>query len=181
MPVPYSPTKTPRATPRSCRACMAGQPRRQAPAHRGTGRVQVTPQARPARASLRFSAGSGPRAPSPPCQYTQPRPWPQGHTAPESGPSSGSESDGNKCTPGRAGGRALARRRGDRSRTAGAPALPSGPGRLVPAGGRATAGAPRAGPPGAALPGCRRRRLPVTPDPVARRHSVSRNTILFKP
>ena len=136
MPVPFSPTKKPSATPRSCRACMAGQPRWEAPAHwhwqsssssYSWGSLRV-----------RFSAGSGPgpRAPNPPCQYTQPRH--QGHTAPESGPSSGSESDGNKCTPGRAGGRALARRRGGRSRTAGGPAMPSGPGPLVPAGGRAT-------------------------------------------
>ena len=127
--------------PRPCRACRAGQPRRRA----GRRRPRVlTP--------LRFSAGPGPKAPSPRCQYTQLRP--QGpvtaragsrrvRRSQSAGPSSpvpardpsltATSAPGPRAGP--AGGPGLA---AARSRTAGAPALPSGPGRLVPAGGRAT-------------------------------------------
>ena len=123
--IQYTTVQYPDNTDKRCRAANNRAPERLQvciqPKHRGTADDQPShcvtgsqgragPPALPGCAGtgprgchrpLRFSAGSGPgpRAPSPPCQYTQPRP--QGHTAPESGPSSGSESDGNKCTPGR--------------------------------------------------------------------------------
>ena len=98
--------------PRPCRACRAGQPRRRA----GRRRPRVlTP--------LRFSAGPGPKAPSPRCQgpVTARAGSRRVRRSQLAGSSSGSESDGNKCTraPRRARGRARARGRPfeDRRRT----------------------------------------------------------------